>query len=105
MHRAPLMSERPEAPLQFSEVMKLELVREFLHREFRGCQHRDYYEFHTKMQIFVIESERGARHILAVTKQALEDGDFGRLLNEHLVTALKQARGGRLTLTPRGLRE
>jgi hypothetical protein len=105
MHRAPLMSEGSEAPLQFDRVIKLELVREFLHGEFRGCQHRDYYEFHTKMQVFVVEAERGIRHTLAITQKAFEDGDFGRLLSEHLATSLAQAGGRRLTLTPRGLRE
>jgi hypothetical protein len=105
MHSALVMIE--EQPLRDSpfDEEKLHLVREFLRREFRGCQHRDYFEFHTKMQVFVIETKRDVRHTLAITKRTFEEGDFGRVLNEHLVTALKAAPGGRITLTPRGLRE
>jgi hypothetical protein len=57
------------------------------------------------MQVFVSEPEKGVRHILAITQRTFEEGDFGRLLDRNLLTALKAARGGRITLTPRGLRE
>jgi hypothetical protein len=99
------MSEQPDLPLPFDDDGGLRLVRDFLRREFRDCQHRDYWEFHTRMQVFVIETERGMRHTLAITQRTLENGDLGVLLNQHLVTALEDARGRRVTLTPRGPRE
>jgi hypothetical protein len=99
-----MMDGRPGMQAPFDEE-KLQLAREFLRREFRGCQHRDYFEFHTTMQVFVIETERGVRHTLAITRRTFEEGDFSRLLDHQLVTALEGANGGRITLTPRGLRE
>jgi hypothetical protein len=81
---------------------RLRLVREFLQREFRDCQHRDFFAFDRAAQVFVIGSERSLRHMLVIPKPTFEDPNFARLLNEHLVTALKAARGVQLTLTPQG---
>jgi hypothetical protein len=99
-----MINERPGMQVPFDEE-KLQLVREFLQREFRGGQHRDYFEFHTTMQIFVIETERGVRHTLVIPKRTIENGDLTRLLNPQLVIALELARHARVTLTPRGPRE
>ena len=99
-----MMDGRPGIQAPFDEE-KLQLAREFLRREFHGCQHRDYFEFHTTMQVFVVETEKGVRHTLAITKRTFEEADLGRLLDHQLVTALEGAPGGRITLTPRGLRE
>ena len=57
-----MIDGRPGMPAPFDEE-KLQIVREFLRREFQGCRHRDYFEFHTSMQVFVIEPEKGVWHI------------------------------------------
>jgi hypothetical protein len=92
---------RPGPRVPFDEE-RLQLVREFLQREFRDCQHRDFFAFDTTAQVFVIGSERSLRYTLVIPKETFENPDFARLLNVHLVTALKAARGVRLTLTPQG---
>ena len=99
-----MINERPGMQMPFDEE-KLQLVRDFLQQEFRGGQHRDYFEFHTTMQVFVIETERGVRHTLVIPKRTFENGDLTRLLNPQLVIALELARHARVTLTPRGPRE
>ena len=104
MHFVSFMSRGPAIPSLFDEE-KIRLVREFLRREFRGYQHRDYCEFHTRIHVFVMETEQGVRHTLAITKRTFDEGDFGRLLNANLVTTLQEARGRRVTVTPRGVRE
>lgn len=96
-------NETPGAPLPLDED-KLLLVREFLRREFRDCQHRDYFEFHTATQVFLIDTDRNVRHTLVVPRGTFEDADFALLLNVQLVTALKLAGGVRITLTPQGAR-
>ena len=99
-----MINERPGMQLPLDEE-RLQLVREFLRREFRGGRHRDYFEFHTTTQVFVIETEQGLRYTLVIPKRTVEDGDFRRLLNQQLVTALELAPGARIRLTPRGPRE
>jgi hypothetical protein len=79
---------------------KLELVREFLHREFRGCQLRDYFEFDKTVQVFLIATDRNVRHTLVIPKDTLRDPDFTRLLNQQLVAELKLSGSLRVTLTP-----
>jgi hypothetical protein len=75
-----------------------------MRREFRDCQHRDYFEFHTATPVFLIDTERNVRHTLVVPRGTFEDTDFALLLNVQLVTALKLAGGVRITLTPQGAR-
>jgi hypothetical protein len=79
---------------------KLELVREFLRREFRGCQLRDYFEFDKTAQVFLITTDRNVRHMLVIPRDTFRVSDFTRLLNRQLVTALKLSGSLRLTLTP-----
>jgi hypothetical protein len=79
---------------------KLELVREFLRREFRGCQLRDYFEFDKTAQVFLVATDRNVRHTLVIPRDTFRDSDFTRLLNPQLVTALKLSGSLRLTLTP-----
>jgi len=94
-----MTNERPGTRVPFDEE-KLQLVREFLRREFRGCQHRDYFEFDTTAQVFLIETSRNVRHKLAIPKGIFEDADFILLLNRQLVATLKLAGSVRVTLTP-----
>lgn len=95
--------DRPGTRVPFDED-KLQLVREFLQREFRGCEQRDFFAFDRTGQVFVIGSEHSLRHTLVIAKETFEDAGFALLLNVQLVTALKLARGVRITLTPQGAR-
>jgi hypothetical protein len=80
---------------------KLECVREFLRREFRGCQLRDYFEFDKSAQVFLIISrDRNVRHTLVIPRDTFRVSDFTHLLNQQLATALKLSGSLRLTLTP-----
>jgi hypothetical protein len=81
---------------------KLQLVRQFLHREFRDCHHRDFFALDKAAQVFLIETGRGGRLMLVVPKGTFDSADFSRLWNAHLVDALKAAREGLLLLTPDG---
>jgi hypothetical protein len=99
----PMNNERPGTRVPFDEE-KLQLVREFLQREFRGSEHRDFFAFDRAAQVFVIGSEHGLRRTLVIPKETFEDADFAGLLNVQLVTALKLAGGVRVTLTPQGAR-
>lgn len=83
---------------------KLELVREFLRREFPGCQLRDYFAFDKTAQVFLIATDRNVRHTLVIPGGTFRDADFTRLLNQQLVTALKLSGSLRLTLTPQAPR-
>jgi hypothetical protein len=96
-------NERPGTRVPFAEE-KLRLVREFLQREFRGCEQRDFFAFDKAAQVFVIGFEHSLRRTLVIPKETFEDADFARLLNVQLVTALKLAGGIRITLTPQGAR-
>lgn len=93
---------KPGPQVPFDEE-KLELVREFLRREFRGCQHRDYFAVDgTAAQVFVIEATPRLRHTLVIPKATFEDEDFGLLLDAHLLTTLKLAGEAPVTMTSRG---
>jgi hypothetical protein len=81
---------------------RLQIVREFLCREFRDCHHRDFFAFDKTAQVFLIETGRGFRHMLVVPKATLEGGDVGRLCNAELAATLKLAREGRVMLTAEG---
>lgn len=83
---------------------KLELVREFLRREFRGCQLRDYFAFDKTAQVFLVATDRDVRHTLVIPADTFRDADFTRLLNRELVTALKLSGSLRLTLPPQAPR-
>jgi hypothetical protein len=80
----------------------LQLVREFLRREFRDCSHRDYSQVDPPAQVFIIETEHNVRRTLVIPKVTFEVVDFPALCNAELVDVLKAARGGRITLTPEG---
>jgi hypothetical protein len=45
---------------------RLLLVREFLHREFRDCHHRDFFAFDQAAQVFLIETGRGFRMLASL---------------------------------------
>jgi hypothetical protein len=81
---------------------KLQLIREFLWREFRDCYHFDFFALDQTAQVFLIETGCGFRHMLVVPKATFDDVDVGRLCNAHLAVTLKGAREGRVTLTPDG---
>jgi hypothetical protein len=97
------MKDRPGTRVPFDEE-KLQLVREFLQREFRGSEQRDFFAFDRTAQVFVIGSGHSLRRTLVIPKETFEDADFARLLNVQLSTALKLAGGVRITLTPQGAR-
>ena len=82
---------------------KLLLVREFLEREFRGCRHDDYFDPAKTAQVFVIEPDRGPRHMLIIPTGTFEHADFPFLCNSHLADALQHARDVPLTLTTTGV--
>jgi len=96
-----MTGERPSTRVPFDEH-KLQRVREFLRREFRGCEHRDFFAFDRTAQVFVIGSDHTLRHTLVIPKETFEDQDFALLLNPHLVATLKLAGEARVTLTPQG---
>jgi hypothetical protein len=82
---------------------KLQLVREFLQREFRSCVCRDYFDFDRNAQVFVMEAPR-VRQTLVVPSATFENPDFARLLNWRFVTVLAVADGVPVTLTSEGPR-
>jgi hypothetical protein len=93
--------EPQQIPTAFAES-KLQLIREFLRREFRDCYHRDFFAFNQTAQVFLIETGRGTRLTLIIPKTTFEDPDFARLCNAQLADTLKLARESRLVLTPEG---
>jgi hypothetical protein len=93
--------QRPSARTPFDEG-KLQLVREFLQREFRDCYHRDFFAFDEAAQVFLIETGRGIRHMLVIPKATLDDPDLSGFCNAHLAATLKFSHEGRVLLTPQG---
>ena len=81
---------------------KLQLVREFLQREFRASRHEDYFDSVEMAQVFVIDPIQGPRHTLVIPKRTFEDPDFTMLCDARLVEALQSALDTRLVLTPEG---
>jgi hypothetical protein len=81
---------------------RLELVREFLRREFRDCYHRDFFAFDETAQVFIIETSRGRWHMLIIPTATLEHPDFAQLCNAQLADTLTLACERRVTLTPQG---
>jgi hypothetical protein len=81
---------------------KVEVVREFLRREFRECHHRDFFAFDETAQVFIIETARGYRHMLVIPNATFEYPDFVRLCNAHLAATLALVRESRVILTPQG---
>ena len=81
---------------------KLQLVREFLRREFRNFAHQDFYDPERTAQVFVIEATAKARHALVVPRDTFKDRDFVYLMTAQLADALQQARDVPLILTPEG---
>ena len=83
---------------------KLQLVREFLQREFRASRHEDYFDSVEMAQVFVVEPIQGPRHTLVIPKRTFEDPDFTLLCDARLVEALQSALDTRLVLTPEGVK-
>ena len=75
----------------------LQLVREFLQREFRTSRHEDYFDSVEMAQVFVIDPIQGPRHTLVIPKRTM-------LCDARLVEALQSALDTRLVLTPEGAR-
>jgi hypothetical protein len=98
------MPERWRSMWNPSAEKHLEVLREFLQREFRDCHHRDYFQLNPPAQIFIVETKRDVTHTLVVPKATfVEAPDFPSLCNGQLVDALEAAPDGRVTLTPHGL--
>ena len=81
-----------QTPSPHVDEHSLECVRDFLHREFRGGRHEDYFDPVKAVQVFRIEGTRGLHHTLIIPRATFEHADFGILCNAHLLDVL---RGGR----------
>lgn len=82
---------------------KLQLVREFLAREFRDCQLRDYFSFDRTAQVFVLNANHsGLRHTLVIPRETFDDAEFAEQFGTHLVATLKDAGGAPVTLSSQG---
>jgi hypothetical protein len=86
------------APFDEAKVL---LVREFLRRQFRDCQHREFLAFDPLAQIFIVETKGGVRSTLVVPKVTFDAENFSALFTVQLVDALE--RDGHVTLNPDGL--
>jgi hypothetical protein len=93
------MPGRVRAP--FDEE-KVQLVREFLRREFRECYHRDFFAFDQTAQVFLIETGRGLRHMLVIPRGTFEKADLFQLCDTHLAEIIESTRDGHVLLTPHG---
>jgi hypothetical protein len=76
------------------------LVRDFLRREFRDSEHRDFVVFHPTAQVFIIVTPRGVRHMLVIPEATFEAAHFSALCNASLADALAHFR--LVTLTSDG---
>ena len=85
------------------EESKLDLVRRFLQREFRNCDHHDYFDQAKMAHLFVIEPSRGLRHTLVIPKSMFDHDDFPLLMDGRLADGLQESRDVPRTLTPEGL--
>jgi hypothetical protein len=101
--RGPVTHETPDTRRPFDEA-RLRLVRDFLIREFRGWRQTEYFDDVETAHVFVLETDHGRRHTLAVPLETLEDAAFMWFCNAELAAALKLAPEQRLTLTPHGVR-
>jgi len=81
---------------------KLDLIRQFLYREFRDARHHDFPAVEDSAQVFLIETRGGLEHMLVVPKRTLDSVELPRLLNPALTETLACARDGRVLLTPDG---
>jgi hypothetical protein len=81
---------------------QLQVVRQFLLREFCDRRHRDYFDFGNTAQVFVMEADSGIRQLLVIPKHTFDFPGFTRLLDEHLVTAMNLAGAARVILTKEG---
>ena len=100
---APVTNNEIATPPPIDED-KLQLVREFLQREFRGSRYEDYFDSVEMAQVFVIETSQGLRHTLIIPKRTFEHPDFTLLCDARLAEALQSALDIRLVLTPEGAR-
>jgi hypothetical protein len=92
----------PAFPSPFDEA-QLQLTRDFLRREFRGCEVRDYFAIYgSAFQIFIVEVSPRLRHTLLIPGETFLGEGFAGLLDVHLVTTLTLAREAPVTLTSRG---
>jgi hypothetical protein len=81
---------------------KLQLLREFLRREFRDCYCVDFVAVDDSAQIFLIDTWDGVRHMLIVPEATFAEADMGLLCNANLSETLRDARESRVTLTSQG---
>jgi hypothetical protein len=89
---------RPEwAPFDEAKVL---LVREFLRREFRDCQHREFVAFEPLAKIFIVEAKDGIRRTLLVPRATFDADNFSGFFTVQLVDALERDR--HVTLNPDG---
>jgi hypothetical protein len=79
-------------------------VRDFLAREFRDWLQLEYFDVAEDAMMFVLETDQGRQHTLAVPVETFKDADFMRLCNAELAEAIKLAQWRRVTLTPNGVR-
>ena len=80
---------------------KLQLLREFLRREFRDCYCVDFVA--VAAQIFLIDDTwAGFRRVLIVPEATFAEADMSLLCNANLVETLRDARENRVTLTSQG---
>jgi hypothetical protein len=102
MHRAGAPVGDEKRDILFDEA-KLRLIREFLRREFRLAEHRDYYDPEETAYVFVIETPGRQPHTLVVPARTFERGDLSLLCSTHLVDALRGSGAVRTWLTPDGV--
>ena len=92
-----------QTPSPHVDEHSLECVRDFLHREFRGGRHEDYFDPVKAVQVFRIEGTRGLHHTLIIPRATFEHDDFGILCNAHLLDVLRGAGDVPVMLTADGV--
>jgi hypothetical protein len=97
-----MASQSPDPP-SFLDESKLQLVRDFLLREFRGYYQADYFDEVERAQVFIVESEHGRRHTLVVPLGTFAVTEFMWFCTPELAATLKAAPEGRFTLMPNGV--
>jgi hypothetical protein len=96
-------NETPDSRAPVDEA-RLRLVRDFLLREFRDWLQIEYFDVAEGAMVFVLETEHGRQHTLAVPLETFKVAGFMRFCNAELGAAIKLAPWRRFTLTPDGVR-